>query len=139
MFKFKQHNNSLVSLGVGKKVLITKWLDEMGVENYIINDDLTIDVKDGVDLHDKGLVKFPDYIKFDKISGWFDCNRNNLISLKGCPKIVDNYFTCGNNKLISLEGCPKYVHGYFSCVNNKKQFIKEEVREVCNVIGNIYV
>jgi hypothetical protein len=56
---FKKSDNSLISLGVGQIALITKWLDEMGVENYIINDDFTIDVDYGVDLSNKNLNKFP--------------------------------------------------------------------------------
>ena len=144
LYKFEKKSDSLVSLGVGKKMLITKWLDEMGVKNYIINDDYTIDVNGNVNLFGKGLVKFPDYIQFNEIYGWFACQGNQLISLKGCPKIVSNTFTCRNNNLESLKYSPlfvghKSVGNYYDCTNNKIRFTENYVKELCNVKGNIYV
>ena len=139
---------------------IIKWLDKMGVENYIINDDLTIDVKGNINLYNRGLDKFPDYIKFGRVGGYFscynnklvslegcpvsvggsfDCSDNHLVSLEGCPSSVSGYFSCRNNQLVSLEGCPGSVGGMFDCRNNKKQFSKEEVKKVCKVKHDIYV
>jgi len=118
MYKFEKKSDSLVSLGIGKKALIARWLDEMGVTNYIINDDYTIDVKGNVNLYNKGLDKFPDYIKFGKVGGSFSCSYNQLVS---------------------LEGCPDSVGGSFDCSDNKKQFSKEEVKKVCKVKYSIYV
>ena len=61
------------------------WLDDMDIENYTINDDLTIDVDgDGdVNLNNKKLEKIP--VKFKSIGGYFDCYNNKLTSLKGSP------------------------------------------------------
>jgi len=160
LYKFEKKSDPLVSLGIGKKALITSWLDEMNIVNYIINDDLTIDVKGYVYLDDKGLDKFPDYIKFGKVGGYFYCSNNQLVSLEGCPSSVSGYFSCSNNQLVSLEGCPSSVGGgfycynnqlvslegcpvsvggWFDCRNNKKQFSREEVKKVCKVKGNVYV
>jgi hypothetical protein len=162
MINFKKSDNKLISLGVGQAALITKWLDEMGVTNYTINDDYTIDVEGSVDLYKKNLDRFPDYIKFGKVCGWFYCSNNKLVSLEGCPREVGGDFYCGynnklvnlegcpmevggnfycsySNQLVSLEGCPREVGGSFYCRNNKKQFTEEDVREVCKVKKDIYV
>jgi hypothetical protein len=115
---FKKSDNSLVSLGVGHRALITKWLDEMAVTNYIINDDLTIDVNGDVDLHGENLEMFPSYVHFGRVAG---------------------SFYCSSNQLVSLEGCPREVGGWFDCRNNKKKFSEEDVKRVCKVKGEIYV
>jgi hypothetical protein len=134
---FERKSDPLDSLGVGKKVLITKWLDEMGVKNYIINDDYTIDVEYSVHLYNKNLEKFPEYIQFNKVYIYFSVRNNHLISLKGCPKIVGGDFYCDNNNLTSLEGCPIEVGYSFHCQNNKEQFTEKYVRNLCKVKGNI--
>ena len=137
---FKRDNeNSLVNLGVGKVSLIKSWLDEMKIKNYIINDNLTIDVNGVVRLWNKNLVKFPDYIKFNKVDGFFDCGDNRLSNLEGCPKYVNEDFSCAENNLISLEDCPTYVGGSFWCRENKNKFTLVDVKQLCNVKGNIYV
>jgi hypothetical protein len=113
---FKKSENPLVSLGVGRMKLITEWLDEMKVKHYKINDDLTIDVKRDLNLTNKNLVKIPDYIQFNEVTGDFRCKYNQLTSLKGCPR---------------------HVTGYFYCGKNTKQFTKEDVEEICKVDLNI--
>ena len=69
----------------------------------------------------------------------FNCGSNYLVTLEGAPKTVGRNFLCSYNELTTLEGSPKTVKGDFDCTNNKKKFTVEEVREVCNVEGNIYV
>jgi hypothetical protein len=90
---------------------------EYGIENYTINSDGTIDVDGDVDLINRYLTKFP--LKFNRVSGYFSCNRNNLTSLEGAPKSVGGDFDCDNNQLTSLEGAPQSVGGDFHCYNNK--------------------
>jgi hypothetical protein len=113
MYNFEKKSDPLVSLEVGQIALITKWLDEMNVKDYTINDDFTIDVNGDVDLSDKNLVKFPDYIKFSKVKGGFYCY---------------------NNQLVSLEGCPEYVTGAFWCENNKLSITKDYIRSICIIL-----
>ena len=139
LFFKRDQENPLVNLGVGKVNLIKKWLDEMGVTNYIINNDLTINVNNDVNLRQKNLDKFPDYIKFNNVDGWFSCAFNKLTNLEGCPNYVDNEFTCYYNNLISLKGCPTYVGGNFYCYCNEIKFTKDEVKKLCNVKGEIYI
>jgi hypothetical protein len=58
-------------------------------------------------------------IKFGKVSGYFDCSRNNLTSLEGAPQEVGRSFRCKGNKLTSLEGAPQEVGGDFYCTENR--------------------
>jgi hypothetical protein len=55
-------NNFFKNLGIGERVKIEKWLDEFFIENYTINPDLTIDVKEDVDLRKYEEKQLPDYI-----------------------------------------------------------------------------
>jgi hypothetical protein len=140
LYKFEKKSNSLDSLNIGRKALIIKWLDEMDVEDYTINDDYTINVHNWVDLYNKNLVEFPEYIQFYKIEGSFTCTQNKFISLRGCPEQVAGYFACSNNNLISLEGCPKFVNGDFICKFNKGiQITEEDVRKICKIKGYITI
>jgi len=157
---FTRRGDPYSSLQIGKHFLIKKWLKEYGIIDYIVNDDLTIDIKESVNLGYKNLNSFPEYIKFNKVGGGFYCHDNQLTSLEGCPSSVGGCFSCRNNQLTSLEGSPLSVGGSFSCSgnhltslegsplsvkrdfycrNNKKQFSKEEVRKYCKVEGIIYV
>src|SRR5271157_672879 len=123
---FERSNNPLVTLQVSKRVQIIKWLNTYEIDNYVINDDLTIDVKDDVILYDKNLSSFPDFIKFNHVTGYFYCSDNQLTSLVGCPFSVGGDFYCSYNQLTSLVGCPFSVGGKFYCHDNKAQFSKED-------------
>jgi hypothetical protein len=87
------------------------------IEGYIINSDGTIDVDSSVDLSYENLTKLP--LKFNKVSGYFNCSENELTSLEGSPNEVGGHFNCNSNKLTSLRGAPQLVSGFFSCDKNK--------------------
>jgi len=136
---FERSNDPLVTLQVGRRVQIIKWLDTYEITNYVINDDLTIDVNDDVELNNKNLTKFPDFIKFNNVSGWFACSNNQLTSLVGCPSSVGYSFYCSFNQLTSLVGCPSSVDSNFWCRNNKVQFSEKDVKKLCKVKNDIRV
>lgn len=99
------------------------------IENYIINDDGTIDVNGDVDLYGLHLKKIP--FKFGKVLGNFKCNSNELESLEGCPYYVGRVFNCSQNNLHTLIGSPKFVGYNFICrVNYLKDLIGSPI-EVC--------
>ena len=85
------------------------------IENYTINNDLTIDVDGGVYLGEKDLKHLP--LKFNYVSGIFVCRINKLKSLEGCPKTVGGNFYCSNNELRDLEHFPE-VDGIISMREN---------------------
>ncbi len=87
------------------------------IKKYTINQDGSIDVNENVYLSYLGLTELP--LKFNKVSGYFNCNENQLTSLKGCPNYVGNSFDCSKNQLTSLIGSPNYVGGSLWCYTNQ--------------------
>ena len=69
-------------------------------------------------------------INFGKVTGYFNCSKLNLISLKGAPTEVGGDFDCSFNQLTSLEGAPQKVGGIFDCFNNKLTSLEGAPKEV---------
>jgi hypothetical protein len=97
--------------------MISLICEKYNITNYTINDDGSIDVNGNVNLSDKGLTELP--LVFNRVTGWFNCDFNQLTTLKGSPRWVGSSFSCYNNDLTSLEFSPDYVSGGFSCEYNK--------------------
>jgi hypothetical protein len=91
--------------------------EDLGIQNYKVNPDETVDVDGNVDISRMDLDKLP--LKFGKVSGHFFCTNNKLTGLEGAPRYVGRDFCCNYNKITSLEGAPIEVGGDFSCYNNK--------------------
>ena len=113
-------------------IKINKLLKEKGTQNP----DGSWDINGDVNIRNLGLTEIP--VKFNKVSGYFDCSENNLISLKGAPNKIGGYFKCSDNNLTSLIGAPKEVGGNFYCYNNNVKFTIEDVKKYSNVKGKIY-
>jgi hypothetical protein len=92
------------------------------ISNYTINDDFSIDVDGDVDISIESLTKIP--LKFNRVSGYFNCQDNQLTTLGGSPKSVGGSFYCNDNNLTTLEGGPEYVGRYFDCRNNNLTTLK---------------
>jgi hypothetical protein len=102
-----------------KKIEIINLCRLYNIRNYTINDDYSIDVDDNVDLSSKGLEKIP--LKFNKVTGYFNCMANSLTNLENAPKWVDRNFMCQhqyNGSFTSLKGAPEHVGFRFDCHNN---------------------
>jgi hypothetical protein len=78
---------------------------EYEIENYTINDDLSIDTDGSIDLSELPLDYLP--LRFNYIGNSFECDASGLKTLEGCPKTVDGHFHCYNNKLTDLEHFPE--------------------------------
>ena len=117
---------------------IINWCDEMGIENYTINDKGEIDVNGSVWLNKKDFKELP--YKFGKVNGRFSlCDNKNITSLKNCPNEVGSSFDIDGCFLIdSLKGCPEEVGGYFYCGGCKREFTEEEVKSWCKVKREIW-
>ena len=83
------------------RIGVESWLKSYEIENYTINEDLSVDVEGNVDLILNSLKVLP--IQFRKVSGNFDCYNNKLTSLLGCPVSVGGNFYCGANEICESE------------------------------------
>ncbi len=75
-----------------------KFLDKVCYEKrWTLNSEGKVDVDLGVDMCEMGLTEFP--VKFGRVNGGFNCNFNNLTTLKNCPDFVVGSFYCTENPL----------------------------------------
>ena len=147
------------NLGIGEKSQIEYWLRKYKINNFKINDDLTIDVK-YLDLSCYKEESLPEFIQFGKVI-MCDVSNSNLKTLKGlpqdyvvyfycnyceeltslqyCPKRVSNFECEGCSKLKSLKFGPSIVNGTFKCRNCGKKFKVEDVIKICPKINLEYV
>ncbi len=66
--------------------------------SWTLNSDGKVDVKGNVSISDGTLTEIP--VKFGMVNGGFNCNFNNLTTLKNCPDfVVDGGFYCHINPL----------------------------------------
>ena len=133
---------------------IQVWLDNHGVDNCSINDDMTVDVKGSVNLYDFGLTDLP--VQFTTVSGDFECSENQLKSLAGSPRTVGGSFSCyrnlledlnggpvtvgedmncQRNRLFTLDGAPRVIGGTLYCVDNPLA----ELGDIQTAIGSRYI
>ena len=112
--------------------MISLICEKYKITNYTINPDGSIDVLGDVYLCGKNLTELP--LRFNKVSGDFDCGCNYLTTLKGGPRWVGGNFYCNRNKLTSLEFSPDYIGSWFSCQYNNltDNYIETEI------LGNFY-
>jgi hypothetical protein len=116
-------NWKLFRESVDEKSKIVEICKKYKIENYTINDDLSIDVDDSVILSisyitfHRPIQVIP--LKFRKVNNHFQCSYNNLTSLFGSPEYVGGSFSCQNNNLISLEYLPNWIGGDIYCEYNK--------------------
>jgi hypothetical protein len=103
------------------KKSIQNWLYNMGISDYTIHDNLTVDVNTNVYLASTNITHFP--FKFNHIYGDFICCNNQLKSLKNAPTQVFGMFDCANNELTSLDFCPQKVE-VLDCSFNPLQLEK---------------
>ncbi len=97
----------------------------VGIKNYIINPDGSVDVSGSVSLDfwmknstflGSGLRRLP--FRFRRVTGYFNCTNNNLTTLEGVPNYIGGNFRCNNNNLTDLEHFPEYVTGHVYIYNN---------------------
>jgi hypothetical protein len=81
-----------------------EYLELWGIKNFTINKDGSVDVNGDVDISHRNLIQIP--IEFNVVHGNFNCSRNNLNTLKGCPKYIHGGFNCSNNLLWDFKYFP---------------------------------
>lgn len=100
-----------------ERIICDHWIM---IDQYIINDDGSIDVDGNVKFSADYLKELP--LRFNRVTGNFDCSKLNLVSLRGAPIEVGGDFDCSFNKLTSLKFAPSKVNGTF-IIDNTLQTI----------------
>ena len=100
----------------------TNICNKYSINNYIVNDDGSINVDGNVNFYQTKQSELP--LNFGEVTGDFYCSYNKLTSLEGSPASVGGGFYCSYNKLTSLEGCPVSVGEHFDCSDNKITSLK---------------
>jgi hypothetical protein len=85
---FDLSGDPMEDMDLGIKARISQWLDMMDIQDYVIKDDLSIDVQNDVNLIGEELEELPEFISFNKIWGGFYAGGNPWQSLRGFPKEV---------------------------------------------------
>ena len=93
------------------KAEVEEFLEKSSIFNYSINDDLSVNVNQNVNIIWENIKLIP--IEFRSIEGNVVLSGNKLQSLKGLPKEIYGVLDISNNQLRTLEGCPEIVHGDF--------------------------
>jgi len=125
--KYLKGLNYVVSLFKIKSVC-----DKYSIKNYTINSDGSIDVKGSVSLFHYRLTKLP--IRFNRVTGNFDCSYTGLISLENSPREVGGSFDCSGNRLRTLEFGPEKVDAIYNCSYNYIETLKYLPKE----LGTLY-
>jgi hypothetical protein len=76
------------SMRLGMEARISQWLDMMEIKDYDINDDLSVNVRNDVNIVGEELEELPDFIKFHKVWGGFYAGGNPWQTLRGFPDVV---------------------------------------------------
>ena len=118
--KFEEEGDPLHTMGIGLKKIVIDWLNDHN--NVKVKDEQVSITKNGeIDFSGYLLFmhtpNFPDYIKFNQITRNFEMHHNENFT--------------------SLEGFPKYVAGNLKFYNNAIKPTEEEIREICEVGGEI--
>lgn len=94
-----------------------KWLDDHVNGTWNRGPDGKIDVDGSVQIYGiSGLTKLP--YQFGRVSEYFNCAENDLITLEGAPTSVGDSFDCTANMLTNLVGGPQEVADYYYAYGN---------------------
>lgn len=91
------------------KELIELFCEEFNIKNYYINDDYSINVYQNVVLDNFIGDELP--IKFNKVIGYFSCNKSNIKSFKNFPNFIEYNIYFQGNIIENFQGFPKTVKG----------------------------
>lgn len=130
---FTEDSDPIGDMGIGTEEKIKKWLSEMNIRssNYRLTKRNSINVYDVVDLSNRDIKNFPEYIKFNHIVGGFHCEDTGLNTLRGCPYSVTGSFLVRRNNLKSLKYGPMIIKGMYSVSYNQL----ESLEDIASYIG----
>ena len=111
---------------------ICNWCTDNLIENFTINDDLTVDVDDNVILYLCQMEELP--VQFGNVSGDFILGENNLKTLEGVPTSVGGDFICGGNDIRDLDYFPKVINARIILLNNPLMSYTSPLEHANNII-----
>ena len=111
---------------------IIKWCQDNLIENFKINDDLSVDVDDNVILYLVKMKELP--VQFGYVKGDFILGENGLETLKGVPESVGGDFICGGNNIRDLDYFPKNIDARIILTNNKLTSYTSPLETANNII-----
>ncbi len=91
------------------KELIELFCEEFNIKNYYINENYSINVYQNVVLDNFIGDELP--IKFNKVIGYFSCNKSNIKSFKNFPNFIEENIYLQGNIIENFHGFPKKVKG----------------------------
>lgn len=115
-----------------KELIINIMLDS-GIDNYTINDDLSIDINENVDLNnEEPITKYmkDGTINLNIINGNFSCMLDGDLKNASMPRIVNGDFDISFSNFETLERCPGQVKGDYNCSFNNLTTLKGCVKEI---------
>ena len=95
---------------------IEEFCEANNIQNYKINDDLTVDVMGDVNLRGKNLYVLP--FRFRDVQGNFDVSENHLFNLINSPRAVGKSFFCSHNNLRDMAFMPQAIGEALDCSHN---------------------
>jgi hypothetical protein len=96
-----------------------RWLDRCADGSWKLDPETgLVDIDGSFNCSEQELTDFK-RVRFGTVSGYFDCDSNQLTSLDGAPERVGLSFHCYNNQLTSLVGAPEKVDRGFYCGGNQ--------------------
>lgn len=116
-------NNKIIDNNLNSNQFFTErdqveiWLYKHKVTNYIICQDLTVDVEGNLELRNKNITYLP--IQFGQVAGSCDISQNKLTSLKGVPHEIGGHLWCHDNLLTNLKHFPQKIRGELQAQNNQ--------------------
>lgn len=111
---FKKGLDPIDSLGFSKKSMIINWLKKYDIDNYQINDDLTVDILGDLKLTNKNLSQFPNYLQFNIITGSCYVQNNRWRTLSGFPKVVQGDFSIHTSNIKSKFWKESYIRKHIN-------------------------
>lgn len=97
---------------------IEAWFEENEMDTpYFIHDDLSVSFYEHAYFNNIEMQALP--FNINTVHQGLTLSGCGLVSLKGCPKVINGSFDCSINKLTSLEFCPEIIKGEFICNYNE--------------------
>ena len=97
---FERGRSVKATLGLGKRALIKKWFDDLGKSSneYVINDDFSIDYKSDLYLENTNITELPDNLT---VKGSLDLVNTKITKLPDNLK-VNGYLSLANTNITKL-------------------------------------